>query len=124
MPYLFDQLPHPPPPSPITEPYLTVGDQTYCFKHNHFQVLFFNHRMMFVKVSAPHMKMVVCVAHALDHSNYTLEQRTAWWQQLQAKCNKRQPHLMLIDANGKLGPTSSEAVGTQGWAQSEDSNGR
>ena len=86
-------------------------------------------RVLFVKIVAALINVTVAVLHVpyQDTKGDSVEkekQRVLYWKRLVDFFVQFPPDIVFVDANGRLGDTSSEAVGTAGYAQCEDDNGR
>ena len=75
-----------------------------------------------MRVTARRFQCTIAVAHA-PHSGEALAARDAWWADLSRRLSGQPDLVLLVDANGRLGSSTSAAVGNGGFCQDEDSNG-
>ena len=101
----------------------THGDQRGVITAKACTVALATPRLLVVTVTAPRLKCTLAVAHA-PHSGAEAHIRATWWEELVSALAKFEHVVLLIDANARLGTVESVAVGTGGFAQSEDDNGR
>eukprot|EP00959_Pyramimonas_sp_CCMP1952_P246391 5150365-Pyramimonas_sp.AAC.1 len=79
-------------------------------------------RMLVVRVQAPGLELVICVAHAM-HSGHKAAERAQFWETLDEHMPKWGVQLLLIDVNARLGSTPISQVGQAGFVQEEDPQG-
>ena len=94
------------------------------FERKHFKILCQGERILAMRVWAPFFKAVVISAHA-PHSQCDEDERAEWWKTLKDATPdkyKYWPHLVLIDANARVGEYPSEHIGDH-QGDPQDSNG-
>lgn len=99
-------------------------DNRCFFERSHFKILCQGERILSIRVWAPFFRAVVVCAHA-PHTQHAEEDRKMWWENLKNSTPhkyKDWPHVLLIDANARVGEFPNQHVGDhQGDLQ--DSNG-
>lgn len=97
---------------------------TLYFKKEHMKILHQDPRRLCVRVRSPFMKAIVISAHA-PHSQAAEAERQDWWQQLAKTIPARYKdwhHVVMIDANARLGEYPNGLVGDFA-ADTQDDNG-
>ncbi len=102
---------------------LDEGQQCF-FEKQHFRILSQGERVLMVRVWSPWFKAIVVCAHA-PHSQCDNEERKKWWEALKAATPakyKQWAHILLIDANGRVGEFPNQHVGDH-QSDLQDDNG-
>ena len=107
-------------------PYGKSSDGSPLFlQRKHFFVVFASPQLLFVRLQAPGLQLLIVVGHG-PHSRRPEDERVQWWQQLHARTAsfiKPSEHLVLfLDANARVGSINSEAIGPSG-SEKQTSNG-
>ncbi|CAE7293862.1 unnamed protein product [Symbiodinium sp. KB8] len=97
-----------------TRPYATSGTTKFYFQEHHFAVVGFSHRHISVAVDAPHLKILVMVAHCPSLHNHPRHVVEQFWQGRLEELRRRRAgaeFVILVDANAELGSIQTDAVG-------------
>ena len=107
----------------LARPYFVERGRKLTFRDKDFVVIQENPRLLLVRVCARRFSCTIAVAHA-PHSARPVAERKAWWKELTSALGGHSDPVLLIDANGRVGTECSTAVGSGGFAQEQDDNGR
>ena len=105
-------------------PYATFKGTDLYFKQSQLVRLQSMPRILFVRIESPLFRHVIAVAHAPYQKSKQLD---GWWDDFRTSCDKWQPDLLFIDANGKLSNDEgldSDWLGQLGPDQVTDGNGQ
>ena len=100
---------------PTPNPYACVGGKDLFFRPSDFVALFASPRLRILRVIARRFQCTIAVAHA-PHTGEALV-REAWWADLSRRLSGQPDLVLLVDANGRLGSSTSAAVGNGGFCQ-------
>ena len=103
----------------------TTTGQYYYFKETCFHIAHSTPSLMITTYEEAEFAMTITVAHA-PHNGLPTDIKDEWWQKLMQKLkqvHKKGHHVVLIDANARIGTDPSTAFGGKS-TDTEDDNGK
>ena len=99
-----------------------MGDRPLLFLERHCKPLQASPRLLAVAIDAPHLALVVLVAHA-PHAADDEKVREEFWEEVEHIHDRWGVDIMLCDANAHVGSDTSAAIGGEGFREQQDLSG-
>ncbi|CAE7364014.1 unnamed protein product [Symbiodinium sp. CCMP2592] len=94
-------------------PYARIQGQRFYFQEQHFVVSGHSDRHLTVSISAPHLRLLVIVAHCPSLANHSADVVVNFWQARHREIVKRpsgSDFIILVDSNAQVGGIETEHI--------------